>query len=474
MTLFKYCMKQCIKYILVLLVILFFLIAPSIVSVNAESSMFSDVMDDLSRDLTFNVDEYPSITNSADIKYEDIMQVIQVAENSNKELFIYIYQPYGNTESLKALKINMALTEISLYDENIFNVYDLQHINTNGVFSKYVVKGLDIPSGVNVFNITSLYREYSSTFDGGVSDDDVIVGKKVPVAKIYEIGYFNDEYISKCHETLYVDIDITNFGFLRYRHNLMVDDYIDAHYVAFNVVNFDIQHIYNAELRYDLYYYEASKSGGASGSKKYCLPNEALNYKEQFLESRKVTLYDDETTSVSQWWSGRKFEWSRIETRDKFLSRTEGELYAETETTLGDFDYVFNFAETTVNCENEGTFIWSKAYLTKNVAVLRIKFLSEDKVYNLGVVSDMGHSDGNPDAVIGDIDTELIGEWFEKILMLIGFLILCVILGFLSPVFSVIFNVLIKCLGWAFKGALMIISLPFKFIGSLFKTKNKR
>ena len=67
----------------------------------------------------------------------------------------------------------------------------------------------------------------------------------------------------------------------------------------------------------------------------------------------------------------------------------------------------------------------------------------------------------------GESEFPEVDEMFEKILMLVGILIVVVILGYITPVFKFVFNVIIKAI-------VFVISAPFKLIGNLFKSKKRK
>ena len=101
----------------------------------AESISYSGVLDDLKKDSSFKPSNYPQ-------KAEDYsIQVIQLAESVDKELFVYAYQPSGKSKDLKASSINISTT---INDAISFTNYKLELLNSNGVFYKYKVKGLTV------------------------------------------------------------------------------------------------------------------------------------------------------------------------------------------------------------------------------------------------------------------------------------------------------------------------------------------
>ena len=61
--------------------------------------VYSAVLDDLKKDTSFNTENYPT-------KADDYsLQIIQLAESSDKELFVYVYQPSGQTKNFTACSV---------------------------------------------------------------------------------------------------------------------------------------------------------------------------------------------------------------------------------------------------------------------------------------------------------------------------------------------------------------------------------
>lgn len=75
---------------------------------------YTDVLADLQKDKNFNINDYPAIENNYSL------QVITIAESTDGELFVYVYQPSANVKPLTATEINMSLTEdLSEYDDTL-------------------------------------------------------------------------------------------------------------------------------------------------------------------------------------------------------------------------------------------------------------------------------------------------------------------------------------------------------------------
>ena len=110
------------------------------VSARAETSNFSSVLADLQKDSNFNFADYPE--NSKDYS----IQVIQIAESKQGNLYLYTYQPCQNTLPLVATKINLSLSETA--DET--RIYGLKQVSTWGVFCKYEIESVKVLSLIHI------------------------------------------------------------------------------------------------------------------------------------------------------------------------------------------------------------------------------------------------------------------------------------------------------------------------------------
>ena len=97
----------------------------------AEEESGSKVMTDLSRAENFNIDDYPY--NPTDFS----LQVIQIAESTEKELLIYVYQPSASKGDIVACTISMSTESGNNFSPDF---YRLELLNSSGVFYKYKVK----------------------------------------------------------------------------------------------------------------------------------------------------------------------------------------------------------------------------------------------------------------------------------------------------------------------------------------------
>lgn len=140
-----------------LLLVLILIIGQGSTSALAATSNYSDVLTDLQKDESFDPTAYPEKPKDYSVN------VIQIAESENGELFIYTYQPSGY---LLATEINMSLTdkmggkldngeELSPSDRP--KPYKLELLNSDSVFCKYRGAG---KSALLVHNLARIYFDY--------------------------------------------------------------------------------------------------------------------------------------------------------------------------------------------------------------------------------------------------------------------------------------------------------------------------
>ena len=145
----------------------------------AAVSSYSDVLDDLSKDRNFNVDDYP--TNDNDTK----LDVFQIAESTDGELLIYVYQPCALKYDLRASSINIARNKNNTEDLSVPN-YKLTFLDSTGVFYKYKVEGFALSSDtVRYYNIPNILRPHSYLLDGTLSGGKKETESKNKVGKLF-------------------------------------------------------------------------------------------------------------------------------------------------------------------------------------------------------------------------------------------------------------------------------------------------
>lgn len=206
-----------------------------------ETPVYSNVMDDLKSDETFDPDEYPQNDD------DNSLNVIQIAESTDKELFIYVYQPSGDYRSIKASSINIAKeTDNSLNLK--FDNYPLTYINSSGVFYKYKVENFELTVGaVRYYNISQIMRPFEYMFDDPPSSG-TISETPCPVGQLWTAITLGDivQYSMTASEV--IEITQKYVGFLQYVDGITVGgvpgmygtitgNYTVRNFVAFSPIN---------------------------------------------------------------------------------------------------------------------------------------------------------------------------------------------------------------------------------------------
>lgn len=435
------------------------------------SSDYTDVFADLSESEDFDIRNYPSLSID-EVRNSDTqatLEIIQIAESSSKELYLYVYQPLNKDLFFTATSISMSC-EYSQNGENLHPInYDLELVSSYDVFCKYVVKDFVVSDeAYRYYNIVCIRRNFDYTFDEkipGTEDDGN--EKAIGVGQQWCCYYLNNNLVYEMgtFDTLEIEVKYTgNFTFssgISWGDLLGAFDYGKSWFICFDLVDYIATHIYDADLSYKVRSASRSIGLGLSGEWSY----------GEWSEDKYITLTDEDTASYDGGgWLAKEYKWNRIMSSEAFIKNAEDQditISDDVKSSISNSQWVFSF------CETEMTLIsgyGSTTYFDYDIAdvtILRIHFLNFDnKIYNLGVVSDRVNPDNNSDGY-GGIDTDFFEDWFQKLGMLIGIIVLLVILNFCAPIITTILSLL-------FKGVWIIISLPFKILGKIFNIKKKK
>ena len=460
-----------------------------------EAATTSGVLEDLQRDPDFSLADYPQ--NSEDHS----VQVIQVAEGANGELFVYVYRPEGTENAAHRAKyINMSLinpteqVSSNIFPENsndfvgptINRLYSLTWLSASATLEKYLVNDFTISSDADrYYNIAAVYRTFDENIDTeeDKSWDDITGYKGFQVGQCWHFYYYNDALVNEVVEVRVVDIDIKVVGFVGYNDGVSFSGLkkTDAHYVGFSVENYDVNYIYDA----DVTYFHQSKVETWEDEIK-------INYGEQEGPETVFISSEDTAENDGSGWFGYKYKWNRIVTKEEFEKQVDEakreDSWIENNILDGSFDgvqYVFQFLETDRLCERPADpafagygYKCTSTYIS-DVGILRLHFKTPKGTYNLGVVSDLVSDDGIADIVVGIADNvehmwEDFAERFEKIMAVILAILLIVVLWpFINPVVSGIFKLVWSVIKLILKIAWKITTWPFKLIGRLLFSKKR-
>ena len=419
---------------------------------------YTSVLDDLRKDEKFTETDYPVVEN------DYTLQVIQIAESVDNELFVYVYQPNPEHGKYVASSINISAT---LHNALEIKNYGLSLINYDGVFQKYLVTGLTLPSGTTrYYDVVSIYRVFDENIDEGLDDDNGNTINEVvfEVAKQYTISDTENGTIIKVADTDIVYITDKYVGFVRYQDGfyLQANRACDSHYIAFSTDR-PIDNLYEADVYYTTQSFKSSYEV-VVGS-----PGPIIEYGKVLEDYAYLNYTQSEEYKGGGWWANT-YTFDRIQTTEEFLKSEDREFIFELglfnmSTTskltdeglqnIKDSKWILRFAETDYSFINTPTYIEKQYTIVGNVSILRLKFETDGVVYNLGVVDNKQSGNLVPDNVT---KTELkMADWFKIVIALLALILVLYVLGpFLPIIFSFIGGIL--------KLALKIITLPFRLL----------
>ena len=210
------------------------------------------VLDELTSDPDFNPEDYPD--NPEDFS----LKVIQIGEDEDKNLYLYVYQPAHQRIDLLGTKVSISYG-YSLNGAGLTpQLYDLELVSTSGVFDKYIVKDFPVSTdGDRYYNIVEIFREADSLIDEvdetfPETDIAYSVGQQWFVCdlndgKYYEMNTFNT-----------LPVETVFGGNLTFKDGLTWGDLIsrqeptDCWFYCFNVEDYVIYHIFDADLNYSI------------------------------------------------------------------------------------------------------------------------------------------------------------------------------------------------------------------------------
>lgn len=467
-----------IKYVLVAAV-LFLLAAIGTLSggaINAHAAVSapSNVLEDLGKDKNFNVEAYP-----VDDK-DHSLNVIQIAESTDGELLIYVYQPCARVKELRASSINIAREPDNAVDLKFIN-YGLNFLNSTGVFYKYSVQGLNVDSGaaIRYYNISNILRPYDSDIDDPPSEGQTVSEVPAPVAQFWT-AITTDGKTSYYKETAKeVLIKDKYVGFMRYTEGYWLQkDACDAHYIAFST-DYDIRTLYDADVKYSSRY---CHHGHANMTNK-----DTYSYTDNPDKTIRLKDVDTGHTTITGI-GGIKHTWSRIESVTDFIEKED--LTAETKEALKNKQWVLRFTETDYTKHprlSMGATVGYNEYYTEvsEVIILRLHFKTTTEELNLGVVDNKQTGDRVPDnpqnPFPGLKDTDDSMPWWVWLIIAVGvavvvLILICVFVPGAAPAIGrgllLIGKGILYGFYYLFYGLFWLISAPFRLIA--YAVKNRK
>lgn len=457
--------KKIHNFVATLFVILFFVFVffasggvATVYAATSSNTLYTNVMDDLKKDSSFKPSNYPE--NAKDYG----LQVIQLAESADKELFIYVYQPSGQTKNFTACSVNISTT---INDNISFINYKLQKLNSNGVFFKYKVSDFTVKTEpTRYYAISSIYRPFDESIDKPASDGNTVTEVNYNVSKQYCFGEINGKPYVNCVDIETIVVTDKFVGFVRYKDGFKL--YVgacDSHFVAFNTDK-PIDKLLEADVYYTMQKYSWS-----------VVPLQGE--KETFGEKSENYAYLKYTDKVEHTGGGLfagTYKWDRIETTQQFIAENDltqnvysgaiidvsvaNKITDEGKAALQGKKWVLRFAETSYSLSGYSstgsTFV--NTTLVGDVTILRLKFETDGITYNLGTIDNKQTGSDKP--INSEIFEIIINNRGKRILAILAAILLLIILAPLLP--------------YIIKFVVCVVYLPFKAIAALFKGIKKR
>ena len=453
--------------VLIITICVFLTGAQSFSAVAAEENKTaSGVIEDLSKDASFNAANYPS--NAKDYS----LSVMQLAESADKELFVYVYQPSG--DKVRASSINISTT---INDEISFFNYPLELLNFEGTLFKYKVTNFEVKKDpVRYYAISSIYRPFDAGIGDEKSGNNTINEVNYVVNRQYCFGEINGKPYVNCIDIETIVVTDKFVGFVRYPDGWKLftgAGACDSHFVAFNTDK-KMDKLFEADV-----YYTTQKV-----SYDFFTEDSPLSIK--FVDSKTDNYaylkYTDKVEHTGGGFFAGTYKWDRIQSVDDFIktedrttvyygavlnSKVSSKLTDEALNELKGKKWVLRFAETGYNKSPKSgmgaaTYYHAETTMVGNVTILRLKFETDGITYNLGVIDNKQTGSTEPSNSI-DIKVEP-NATGKGIIYLILFVLLLVLL---APLLPYVLNVII-----------LIVSLPIKLVSEIIKliksSKEKR
>ena len=419
-------------------------------SIKAEAAgevTYSNVLDDLEKDPSFNPADFPEKPTDYSLK------VIQIAESQDGSLFIYVYKPSGDNTDIVANKVNISDTGTVVG----LRFCKLYLVDSSGVFQKYKVEGIKRSNEfVRKYFLVSIFRPFDSKYGDTVSDDSIGVSKSYPCETIWTATTANDGSVSYSAEYSDDFIQFTSScaGHIYYSHQFMsFSAGVESHYYAFST-NKPIDSIISVGLEYSYHYlYDDRRT--------------SIRVHDEYDDTKTVFIEKGELLKVP---TGNHvfftdYEYERIQSTKAFLKNEGTSLTPEAVSSIGSQDWILRFDETTYVYESYPYYVIDTDITS--ISAFRLKYKYDNKIYDVGVVADSIAPDKKTDGS-GDFQDM---EWWEKIMASIFFVALCVIIlllwGPIKFIGSILWNGILFILQLVFA----IIKIPFKIICWIFKRK---
>lgn len=457
----------------------------------ADTVSYTDVLDDLRKDETFDVSKYAENTKDYSL------QVIQIAEGKDGAVFVYVYQPSG--DSVRASEIRLSTT---IGDDLAPKDYRLTLLNRNGTLAKYKIENLSVKADAErYYDIIQIARPWNSSIDKLTGNNNTTSTVPYSVGKLFTARTTDGKVTyGETHEEV-ITVTAKYCGYIRNFTGWVYHKVnTDSHFIAFDTDRL-IEKLMEAEVTYSYYMYEYKKEKltglTVAGTTKQM---------GDVVTGKIATLKADASHTVpSVGWFGKEYTWSEIQSVEEFSKQEQ--LTKSVKKEMQGKKWVLRFWLSPVVEMNTGSLTQSTvtAYHVSDASILRLKFETNGIVYNLGVVDNKQTegstpSNRNPDDNlkdgVGDIKDGIqdIIDFFNKVknalikawnwicanrwVIPVGIVAIGVVIGlikaFIKYGFVAVFKVIGNVLWLLVKGLFYIVTLPAWLIIWIVRAIRKR
>lgn len=438
------------------------------------ATQYTGVLEDLGKDPSFDAAKYNHVANST------LMDVIQIAESVNGELFLYVYQQGGDTVTCSSVNISQDDEATVEPSKKTWSNFKVVLLNSDNVFFKYKVLGLVLKSAVKrYYDVTSiLYKPVEPKEPGSMGN--VVNEEPVSIAKCFVAQTVGSNVEYSVIQTEVVTIKNKLCGSMRYSSGFtLFKTACDSHWVAFSTDR-EIDQLFEADVTFH-YAFISSK-------KEYNLFGTLLRSDVSIVEEKDMT----ETVTYKQTGKNKPiglfahtYEWDRIETAEEFL-KNDLTPAARSEFERNNYQWVLRFYEQGyekgVFANGLGGYHTVLEYYSEvsEVMILRLYFRTGARLYNLGVVDNKQSGDQKPDNndtsaadgakkeweefVKGFKDFWNNYKWFFIAVLIV--IVISILSVFVKPVWFVVKNVL--------KGVWWVLTAPVRLIIYAFSKKEDK
>ena len=445
-------MTRRLSYI-VLTVLLFVLVFTSFSSITYADTATadSDVLTDLSLDETFTDADYPLNNNDYGL------YVIQIAESTDKELLVYVYQPCA-AKNFRASSINISTERDSQGVYSSPSNYFLTFCNNRGTLYKYKVNDFTVSNDViRYYSIPQIMRRFDASIDSAAGYDNTISEVPCEVSKEWAFKYEDGNLVSSCLDTEVIQITDKLVGFIRYYDgwspfSLSAYDHTDSHLVAFNTDR-NMDELYEASIQWVSYSYKHEWHKNILNEIDY----DAYISGDPIRSEVENLLYTNVVEQDSHGLFAHKYSFRQIQTIDELFSEEEMtvlydgvfvtvknnvEFDSEAKRALKNMSWVLRFTETGFGGGWDGEKVVEYQTRVSDVIILRLKFKSAGKIYDLPAIDNKQSGSTNP---LGRSNYEVEVSDFLKTILLVLFVVLILIILFkFGPIIAGLLKAIFK------------------------------